>query len=331
MVMLSKTIAIYTLLCALLVTMAGSAKVLAFDSQPSTSPSPSIQTIQQGIPGHNIDTEQQQQQPSSSSSTSPPAIPQQQQLQGGSAEGVIAHGIIDSLIFTPSATWIATGNWTIGVNNGAVALVTANMTWYNDNGTASHSHELLNFKPIGVGQAQQHPILVRPPDSSVSLIGMVDVGANHRILWKDVQSIIDIKKGGKILSILLNDTQTNHHFGGRPIFGIVSSFTRCSDVPGPNMEMPQPCLNIPIPPQPPIPPPSSVAPSLTTTAPVSPPPPVSSPTIAGNTSLQNPTNFTASSPPSPLLPSGNITSNVTSQSPTFNATGKSPFDILGGG
>jgi hypothetical protein len=320
MVMLSKTIAIYTLLFALLVTMAGSAKVLAFDSQPS-SPSPSIQTIQQGIPGSNIDTEQQQQQ-QPSSSTSPPALPQQQ-LQGGSAEGVIGHGIIDSLIFTPSATWIATGNWTIGVNNGAVALVTANMTWYNDNGTASHSHELLNFRPIEGGVAQ-------PDSSSVSLRGVVDVGANHRILWKDVQSIIDIKKGGKILSILLNDTQTNHHFGGRPIFGIVSSFIRCSDVPGANMEMPQPCLNIPIPP-PPLPSSAAPSPSLTTTAPVSPPPPVSSPNIAGNTSLQNPTNFTASSPlPSPL-PSGNITTNVTSQSPTANATGKSPFDILGGG
>jgi hypothetical protein len=71
-------------------------------------------------------------------------MPQQQQRAN---EGIIAHGIIDSLVFTPSATWIATGNWTIGVNNGAVALVTANMTWYNDNGTASHTHEILNFRP----------------------------------------------------------------------------------------------------------------------------------------------------------------------------------------
>ena len=31
-----------------------------------------------------------------------------------------------------------------------LALVTANMTWYNDNGTASHTHEILNFRPFGM-------------------------------------------------------------------------------------------------------------------------------------------------------------------------------------
>ncbi len=88
---------------------------------------------------------------------------------------------------------------------------------------------------------------MQPADSSVSLRGIIDVGANHRIVWNDVQSTIDIKRGGKILSISLNDAQTNDHFGGRAIFGIVTSFTRCcSDIPGPNMEMLQPCLSIPI-------------------------------------------------------------------------------------
>jgi hypothetical protein len=33
----------------------------------------------------------------------------------------------------------------------------------------------------------------------------VDVGANHSIVWKDVQCTIDIKEGVKILSISLND------------------------------------------------------------------------------------------------------------------------------
>ena len=70
--------------------------------------------------------------------------------------------------------------------------------------------------------------MVQPDSSSMSLKGTVDVGANHRIVWNGVQSIIDIKKGGKILSISLNDAQTNNHFGGRPIFGIVTSFIRCS-------------------------------------------------------------------------------------------------------
>jgi hypothetical protein len=88
------------------------------------------------------------------------------------------------------------GNWTIGVNNGNAALVTANMTWYNDSGTASHTHEILNFRPFAAGQEQQ-PIVVQPYSRNVSLKGTVDVGANHRIAWNGVQSTIDIKKGGR--------------------------------------------------------------------------------------------------------------------------------------
>ena len=237
--------------------------------------------------------------------------------------------------------WIATGNWTIGVNNGNAALVTTNMTWYNDNGKASHTHEILNFRPVALeatvseqGQEQQQPILVQPDNNSVSLRGVVDVGANHRIVWRDVQSTIDIKNGGKILLISLNDTQTNDHFSGRPIFGIVTSFIRCSDVPGPNMEMLPSCLNIPILPLPSSPAPSSASavqsppPSLTATTPPS-------NTITANNTLPSQTNFTASSQrPSSLLslssPSGNMTTNRPPPAAS-NATGKSPFDVLGGG
>jgi hypothetical protein len=165
---------------------------------------------------------------------------------------------------------------------------------------------------------------------------VVDVAANHRIVCNDVESIIDIKKGGKILAISLNDAQTNNHFGGRPIFGIVTSFIRCSDVPGANMEMLQPCLNIPIPP----PPQSAVrAPPLpSTTTPGSPPPTIP----ANNTGslVQNQTNLASSSPPPSIPPSippssgpsGNIPTNIPPASnPTNQTTSKSPFDILGGG
>jgi hypothetical protein len=347
--MSKRSLAIYSLVCALFLTIAGSAYKVAFSLQPT------IQFVQQGIPGLGIPGQEQQQPqqqqqpqlpppslppPSISTPPAPPAppasspevIPQQQQ---GPNQGIIAHGVIDSLILTPTATWIAAGNWTIGVNNGNAALVTANMTWYNDNGTSSHTHEILNFRPFAAGQ--QSAILVQPDNNSVSLRGVVDVGANHRISWNGVQSAIDVKKGGKILSISLDDAQTNNHFGGRPIFGIVTSFTRCSDVPGPNMEMLQPCLNIPIPP----PVPSAAAPLPPSTAsPVSPPPSpaLSPPTISANNTIQNPTNPPTSSPPSvPSLstPPGNITTgrSLPSVPPavTSNATGKSPFDVLGGG
>jgi hypothetical protein len=345
----NRTLAIHSLLCALLLTIVAFAHVEAFSLQSSIQPV-------QGIPGLGIPGQQQQQEqpatppqqipspqqqapppqspsfPPSSSTTPPPPLTQSspvipEEQQRGPNEGIIAHGFIDSLIFTPTATWIATGNWTIGVNNDNTAVVSSNMTWYNDNGTSSHTHEILNFRPFG--QGEQQSILVQPEDNSVSLRGVLDVGANHRIAWNGVQSATDIKKGGKILSISLNDVQTNHHFGGRPIFGIVTSFTRCSDQPGPNMEILPPCLNIPILPPAPQPAVTAPPPSPAITAPVSP-----SPTTPANNTVQNP----ATSLP-PVLPStqpsmSNVPGNMTTaiRPPAVpNATGKSPFDILGGG
>jgi hypothetical protein len=266
-------------------------------------------SAQQGIPGVVMPEQEGQEQqpavpqsppaaPESSPSPSTPSQQEQEQQEEGLIEGVVANGVIDSLIFTPSSTWIATGNWTVGVNNGTLALISANMTWYNDNGTASHTHEILNFRPIveevqGQGASSTttadaaqptSKIIVQPDNKSIFLRGVVDVGANHRIAWKNVDSAIYIKNGGKILSIFLDDAQTNNHFGGRPIYGIVNSFIRCSNEPGPNMEILPPCLNIPLPPPKPT---------------LSPPPPQ----------------------PAATTPTANTTT----------PTGKSPFDVLGGG
>jgi hypothetical protein len=100
------------------------------------------------------------------------------------------------------------------------------MTWYNANGTATHSHEIQNFRPTGVVQR----------GNNLLLEGLADVGTNHHIVWKNVHSIIDIN-GGKTISISLDDKQTNKHFAGQPIYGVIVSFVRCSDVPGPDMEV----------------------------------------------------------------------------------------------
>ena len=62
----------------------------------------------------------------------------------------------------------------------------------------------------------------------------MDVGTNHKVVWKNVPALIDIK-GGKTFSIAVNDKATNSHFAGQPILGVVKSYTHCSDVPGPDM------------------------------------------------------------------------------------------------
>jgi hypothetical protein len=159
------------------------------------------------------------------SSPQQPAIPpeqQQQQLSSTQQEpgaSLTAQGTINSLISAPQTKWIATGNWSMDVNNGNVTSFITNMLWYNDNGTATHTHEIQNFK------STEGKMLTLQPDNSLFLKGLVDVGTNQRMVWKNVHSTIDIK-GGKTIVISLDHKQTNNHFAKQSIYGVVTSLTK---------------------------------------------------------------------------------------------------------
>ena len=144
--------------------------------------------------------------------------------------GFLAKGTINSLIRTPTSNWIATGNWSMSIDNGSLTGFGTNMTWYNSNGKASHTHEFRNLKSAG-GTIEGKNIVIN---------GFMDVGTNHRVVWKNVPSTISIQ-GGKTIRISVDDNATNHHFAGQPVFGLVTSFVPCSDVPGANMEVLQSC------------------------------------------------------------------------------------------
>jgi hypothetical protein len=211
-------------------------------SQPSNQQPAQQQEQQQpqssGTPGLLFPPEQQQPSPEQIPSLqqqqipSPPPQPEQPPAVAPLTQ-TTANGTIDSLIFAPGTSWIATGNWSMLLRNGNVNSFNANMTWYNNNGTGTHTHEILNFKsnPIDVTVKPGENILVK---------GLTDVGTNHRITWTNVHSTIDIK-GGKTISISLNTKETKNHFAGQAIYGVVRSFTQCSDQPGENMEVLEPC------------------------------------------------------------------------------------------
>jgi hypothetical protein len=210
--------------------------------QPSfSSPiTPPVQQQQQPIiPGVIPAPSQEEQQPE-------PIVPgsaqdQQQQKEPeevtplGPVEGFRAIGTVNSVINTPSVKWIATGNWSMFAGNGNMISFITNMTWYNNNGTSTHTHEFLKFVPTG-GNA------TLGSDNSLHLNGLMDVGTDHRVVWKNVHSLIDIK-GGKTISISVDDKETNNHFAGQPIFGVATSVIRCSDEPGPDMEVLPPCTS----------------------------------------------------------------------------------------
>src|SRR6476660_7921157 len=61
-------------------------------------------------------------------------------LQNKTLGSFVMSGTIHSLIFAPTNKWIATGDWKLAVDAGKVKDFRSNMTWFNTNGTASHTH-----------------------------------------------------------------------------------------------------------------------------------------------------------------------------------------------
>ena len=143
-------------------------------------------------------------------------------------DSFIASGKINSDIITSTSKWTATGNWELIVNDNEVQLFTTNMAW--NNATSGHTHEFLGF------EAEDGEIVL-PSDNIVSIKGNMDVGTNHATSWEEVPATIDIGGGGKTITISLGHEETDHHFAGQPIRGVVTLLTPCSDTPGASMEV----------------------------------------------------------------------------------------------
>lgn len=56
------------------------------------------------------------------------------------SRGFVANGKINTVIDVPNGKWLASGNWSIIVNNGNVISFETKMTWYNSTGTNAHTH-----------------------------------------------------------------------------------------------------------------------------------------------------------------------------------------------
>jgi hypothetical protein len=167
------------------------------------------------------------------------AIPENNETSANSSNssaspvGFVSKGTINTLITVPNGKWLAAGNWSLTVDNGNVTSFDTKMTWYNSSGTNAHTHELTNFRNVP-SDTQTSP--VSSSAKQIVIKGVSDVGANGKVSWTEIPTTISINDR-KIISIAVDDTKTNRHFGGQPLLGIVDSFTPCSNLPGPNMEL----------------------------------------------------------------------------------------------
>jgi hypothetical protein len=135
------------------------------------------------------------------------------------------NGAISSLVLGMSANtkaidmtavqkFILSGDWSMNLDKGKLISFAANFyTGPVNGGTSNHTHQLSNFR-VNNGNN------VLTPDKTISISGILDVGTNGKKAWNDVHATVVISKG-RTITISLADKDTQSHFMGQQIYGIV--------------------------------------------------------------------------------------------------------------
>jgi hypothetical protein len=110
--------------------------------------------------------------------------------------------------------FILSGDWDMNVDKGKLADFTADFYTGPINGAENHTHQLSNFR------INKNTSIQLSPDKSISLSGILDVGTNGNKVWDNVNATVDISKG-RAITISLADEDTERHFMGQQIYGIV--------------------------------------------------------------------------------------------------------------
>jgi hypothetical protein len=121
---------------------------------------------------------------------------------------------IKNVDMTTVPKFILSGDWSMNVNQGNLADFSATFYTGSVNGAENHTHQLSNFR------VNTNTPIQLSPDMSVSVSGVVDVGTNGNKAWDNVNATVDISKGRSI-TISLADEDTQRHFMGQEIYGIV--------------------------------------------------------------------------------------------------------------
>jgi hypothetical protein len=147
------------------------------------------------------------------------------QTSDGAANTFEMNGQISSLVLgmppntktvdmTTVPKFILSGDWDMNVDNGKLTDFRANFYTGPVNGAENHTHQLSNFK------VNENTPIQLSPDKSISLSGTLDVGTNGNKAWDNVNATVDISKS-RAITISLADEDTERHFMGQQIYGIV--------------------------------------------------------------------------------------------------------------
>jgi hypothetical protein len=111
--------------------------------------------------------------------------------------------------------YILGGEWNLNAQGGNVTDFTANFMMVHPDGTEYHTHNITNFV-IGNGTVQ----LVQGQESTIS--GTADVYTNGTNNWPGVETTLTFTQNGAVMTIMPAAEETDNHFQGQPIYGIVA-------------------------------------------------------------------------------------------------------------
>jgi len=114
--------------------------------------------------------------------------------------------------------YIVAGDWHLDVQDGSVSDFAANLTMVHTDGTGRHMHEMNNFV------SSNSSTMDTSGEGSSFIFGTVDVATNGEAAWTAADALIIIEKNN-VVTISLATEDTEDHFGGQPIYGIVESMT----------------------------------------------------------------------------------------------------------
>jgi hypothetical protein len=121
--------------------------------------------------------------------------------------------------------YLAAGTWNIDVVDGKVKNLLANFTEVTTTGINPHTHTITNYKPANSNNNNSKQVVLTD-NNDLKIYGYVDVLRNGQPVKNWINIPVKIfMSNGNIVSIDVDPIKTNYHFGGMPVFGIVTSLT----------------------------------------------------------------------------------------------------------
>ncbi|HXG05810.1 MAG TPA: hypothetical protein VNI77_00605 [Nitrososphaera sp.] len=117
-----------------------------------------------------------------------------------------------------SLPYVLAGDWNLDVQDGSVSDFAASFVMVHLDGTERHRHEFSNFI------SSNSSTFDISGEGTSFIFGTVDVATDGQQRWTGVDALIIIERNN-VISISLATEDSDDHFMGQPIYGIVESMT----------------------------------------------------------------------------------------------------------